>query len=156
MVVGLLEPGLEVLLEGVQGPDLAVGHLDKELFPHSPEKPLHLSPAFGAPGPAVDEPHAEHGQRPQQLAGHERAAVVQVDRAGQAPGQDAPAQRGLGGQGVLAVAPAVPGHYAAAVVQEGEQDGLLRPHHRPVQGVAGPQLVRVAQLGSGRRRRWPP
>ena len=60
-VIGLLEPGGEAVLEGLQPGYVAVGHFDQELLAHCPEKPFYLAPAFGPPRPAVDQPHPKHG-----------------------------------------------------------------------------------------------
>ena len=84
--------------------------------------------------------------RPQQLGGHERAAVVQIDGLGQASRGQPGSQGGLGAHGVLGGHPPIAGEKPGVIVQEREQHGLVPADDRAVQGVADPQLVRPGRL----------
>ena len=94
---------------------------------------------------------AEHRAGPQQRGGHEGAAVVDVDRAGHAPGAEAVAQRRLQAHGVLGMAPPIAGERPGVVVDEREQVGLVAADGRAVQGVAGPAVVGGCGLEAAER-----
>ena len=142
-VIDGLDPGGEQLVEPGHVVDVGVGDLDEELVAHGAEDPLDLArgPRAG-PGREWISRMPEAGAGAQQLGGHERAAVVQIDGLGHTPDGQPGSQGGLGPHGVLGGHPPIAGEQPGVVVQEREQDGLVPADDRAVQGVADPQLVR--------------
>ena len=104
----------------------------------------------GWPGLGVHQPDPQRCAGTQQLLVHERRAVVDIDRRGDAAGRDASAQRGLQPHGVLATGPPVAGQQPGMVIEEREQDRLAAAHGRAVQRVAGPPHVRARRPRTGR------
>ncbi len=138
-----LDPGGENLVQPGDVVDRGVGDLDEELIAHGAEESFDLAAAFRTPRPGVDQADPQAGHRPPQLGGHERAAVIQVDRTRHTVAGEPSAKGRLGPQRVLGVDPSIAGEQAGVVVQEREQDRLVTDDDRPVQGVADPQLVGV-------------
>src|SRR6266536_284182 len=142
VVVDALDPGAEQAVELVQVGGSAAGvQLDEELLADGAAGPLDLAAALWLAGLGVDKADAEHGQAALELAGGERRAVVDIERAGQAAGGEPSSQRGLQPQGVLGSSPAVADQGTGVVVDGGEQVGLAPGHDGAVQRVGGPQLV---------------
>ena len=152
-VIRGLDPRAEQPVHLDQVSDTAGGGLDEELVAHGPKEPFDLAAAFGPSRSRVDEADAEHGARPQQRGRHERAAVVDVDRARDPAGAEAVTQRRLQADGVLGVAPPVAGDGAGVVIDEREQVGLLSPDPRAVQRVTSPTVIRRGRLEPAERLR---
>ncbi len=145
-VIDGLDEGGEQRVHLVEAADLAGIELDQELLPHGLEDALDLPTAFRSTRLAVMELHPEHRARPQQLDRDHCAPVIEVDGLGDPTSLDARAECGLEAERVLGVSPAIADKSSGVVVDEGEQIGLPAPDDRPVQGVAGPQLVRAVRL----------
>ena len=150
LVVDGLDPGGEQLVQPGQVAHgcrrAGRGELDEELLAHGPEQTLDLAPAGRLAGLGMGQLDTEHGQCPQQLGGHHRRAVVEVDDLGYPTAGQARTQGRLEPDGVLAVAPPVADQGPAVVVDEREQERLTAGDHRAVEGVTGPPIVRGGGL----------
>ena len=92
-VVDLLDPCLEDPVELLKARGRAVLELDQHLFTNRPEDAFDLPAPLRPTGRGVDQTDPEHRTRPQQLAGHERAAVINVNGVRPAACGDPGAQR---------------------------------------------------------------
>ena len=99
----------------------------------------------------MDQPDPQHGTGSQQLTGHERAAVVDVDGFRHPARGDPRPQRSGRVQHVLPRRPPVAAEQAAVVVKEAEQEHAAAVDQRAVQRVPGPQLVRALGLEAPQR-----
>ena len=144
-VIDLLDPRLEGLVELLKARRRVVLELAQHLLADRAKYPLYLAATLGPPRPAVDQADPQHRARPQQLPGHERRAVVDVYGFGQAAGGDPRPQRPRGVQHILPRRPPIGDQRPAVIVKKTEQKRAVTIDQRPVQGVAGPQLV--AELG---------
>ena len=92
----------------------------------------------------MDQLHAQHGARPQQLRADERRTAIDQNRHRERRGHQARAQRGLEPEDVLAGAPPPPDQKPAVVIDERQQH---RPSWRaagqirPMEPVPRPQLI---------------
>ena len=89
-------------------------------------------------------PRAGHCSK--QLGADERRAVVDIHGFGDAPRRQRVAQRRLQAHGVLRQTPPIADQRTGPIVDEGEQIRLATIDLRPVQGVAGPQVVGIGGL----------
>jgi hypothetical protein len=139
VVVDALDPGAEQAVQLGQVGCAAAGlQLDQELRADGAEDPLDLAAALGLAGLGVGQADPEHRQAALQLAGDERRAVVDIQRAGQATGGEPGPQRSLQPEGVFGQRPPVADQGAGVVVDGGKQVGLAAGHHGAVQRVGGP------------------
>ena len=145
-MVDRLDPGREARVQLVEGADLGGVDLDQELAADGLERPLDLPPAFRSSWLTVEEPRPEHRERPQQLAGDHRGAVVEIGGTGNAAALDPRTQRRLEADRVLGIAPPIATERAGVVVEKAEQVGLVASDHRAVERVPRPQLVRASGL----------
>ena len=130
------------------------GEFDEELLAHGAEYPFDLATTLRAAWFAVGEFDAERRAGAQQLAGHERAAVVDVDALRQAAGGHPGPQCGLQADGVFAVRPPVADQRPTEIIDEGEQDRLAAGQARAVQRVAGPHFVDRGGFEPAEGLRW--
>ena len=127
--------------------------LDQELLAHGAVPALDLAPPLRFSGPAVHQRDVEHRRRPRQLMRAVCRAVVDIQFSWAAVGFDRVVQRGLHAQGVLAVAPPMPGHVAGVVIKQREQHRPPAGDDRAVQPVADPHLVGFGGLEPAERGR---
>ena len=120
----------------------AGGDLDQELRPHRLEQAFDFAFPLGAAGPRVGDLDAQHGQRVQQLPGHVRAAVIDVEGLRGAVRLYRPPQRGEQPRRVLLRGPPVPGDEPGMIILDAEQVRLGGgTGRRAVQHVGDPQLT---------------
>ena len=146
-VVDRLIPGGEqpVQLRQVPGAG-AVADLDEELLTDHTEKTFDLSAALGAARRAVGDLDAEPGGGPFESRIHESGPVIHIDGLRDAAGGQRGAQRRGQPHAVLEVPPPGGHHRPGMIVQKAEKVRLAAGDLRPVQRVAGPQLVRPGGL----------
>jgi site-specific DNA recombinase len=92
----------------------------------------------------VNQLHAQHGARPEQLRGDERRSAVDQDRLGDTAGHQSGPERRLQSEHVLAGAPSPPDQQPRVIIDERQKDraaGRRAGQHRAMQSVPGPQLV---------------
>jgi len=99
--------------------------LDQELVAHRAEESFDLAPALWPAGPGVDQADAQHRTRPQEWSRDKSTAVIDVGRTRDAPGTEGVAKRRLQAHGVFGVTPPIADDGSAAIVDEGEQVGLV-------------------------------
>ena len=155
-VIDRLDPRPEQPVELLEARGRAVLELDQPLLADGPKRPLDLPAPLGPPRPAVDQADPQHRARPQQLPGHERRAVVDIDGLRDAARGDPRPQRPRRVQHILAGRPAVPAQQAAVIVKEAEQERAATVDQRAMQGVPGPQLVAGLGLEAAQRARDQP
>ena len=97
--------------------------------------------------------HTEFRARPQQPRITERAAIVDVNRAGYPAGAQRGPQRSRQSHRIFGVAEPVAGRQPGMVVKKAEEVGFAVPDPRAVQCVADPQLVGVGGLEPAEHRR---
>ncbi len=112
--------------------------LNQESIAHGPEKALNFAFRGGRPRACVNQLHAKHGTRAQQLRGHERRPPVDQDRRRNTTRHQTPAERGLQPEHVLTGAPPPPDQQPGVIIDERQQ-------HRPPRCVAG-QLGAVQSI----------
>jgi len=159
LVVDLLDPGGEQVVEFAQGPNRGAGavgvrgDLDQELVPHGAVEPLDLAPPGGPPGLGVGQLDAQHGAGPAQPGVDEHGSVIDIELRWAAAGSQAHPQRFPQCHRVLRVPPAGRDHRPGMVVQEGDQDRFASPDQRAVHRVSDPAEVRGVGLEPPERRR---
>jgi hypothetical protein len=99
----------------------------------------------------VHQLDAQHRAGAQQPRIDERAAVIDIDMLGDAAGGQRRAQRGGQPDDIFMERPPGAHHRPGVVIDEAEQVRLPPADHGPVQGVAGPQLVRPGGLEPAER-----
>ena len=118
--------------------------LDQELIADRPKKALNLALRGGRARACVNQFHAEHGARAEQLGGHERGAAVNQNPCRNATRHQPSPQRGLQAEHVLAGTPPPADQQSAVIVDEREQHRPPRRRagqDRAVETVARPQLI---------------
>ena len=141
-VVDLLNPALKDPVEILKARGRAVLEFDQQLLTNRAKDTFDLPASLRPARRGMDQLNPEHGAGSQQLPGHKRAAVVNVDRLRQATGGDPRAQRPGGVQDVLACGPPVTDQQTAVIVNKAEQERAGTVDQRAVQRVPGPQLIR--------------
>src|SRR5450755_2362433 len=151
LVINRFDPRLKGPVELLQTRWRMILELDHHLLADRAEYPLDLPAPLRPARPRVDQPDPEHGARPQKLAGHERAAVIDIYGSRPAARGEPRSQRPRGVQHVLPRRPPIADQQPAVIIDEAEQKRAATVDQRAVQPVPGPQLVALPSLKTARR-----